>query len=197
MNTTRPRLAIALTVTAAAVAIVLTGCVTPPKPTPTPTDTPSPTPTATTDPQPESESEAIDAAELAIDDYLYIRGQVNADGGADTSPLETVASGNALQLALDDAGRVVENGWKTEGQLSFDPTDAYATTLEGEGVSVPFGSVNVTGCQDGTGYDVFNADGTPAQQPEVQRNRFEFNVIWEPTKELWLVSNVLYLGETC
>lgn len=198
MTTThRYRLTIALAATVAASALVLTGCVPEPAPTPTVTDTATPTPTATTDPQPESESEAIDAAELAIDDYLYVRGKVNADGGTDTEALEEVASGNALQVAVESANRVVELNWTTEGQLSFDPTDSYATTLEGEGVSIPFASVSVTGCQDGSGYKVFEEDGTPAQQPAEQRNVLEFRVIWEPTRELWLVSDVLATGETC
>jgi hypothetical protein len=198
MNTTnRSRLTIALTATVAAVALVLTGCVPEPTPTPTDTTTPTPTPTATTDPQPESESEAIDAAELAIDDYLYIRGKVVADGGIDIEPLDEVASGTALRIAQEEAGRVAENEWRVQGQLSFDPTSSYATTLEGEGVSVPFASVSVTGCQDGSGYNIFNPDGTPAQQPTERRNVLEFRVIWEPTRELWLVSDVLATGETC
>lgn len=196
-TTNRHRLAITLTGLAAAAALVLTGCTPEPAPTPTTSNTATPTPTSTTDPQPQSESEAIAAAELAIDDYLYVRGQVNATGGTDTTPLEEVASGQALQVAVDDAGRVAEGGLRTEGQISFSSTDAYATTLEADGVSVPFGSVIVTGCQDGTGYDIFNADGTPAQQPTEQRNVFEFNVIWHPELELWVVSNLTFLGQTC
>jgi hypothetical protein len=198
MNTTkRPSFAIALTVTAAAAALVLTGCTPQPGPTPTFTSSPTPTSTASTDPQPKSESEAIDSAELAIDDYLYVRSQVNAAGGTDTAPLEDVASGHALQIAVEDAGRIVEGKNTTTGQLSFDPTDSYATTLEGEGVSVPFGSVSVTGCQDGSAYKIFNEDGSPAQQPTEVRNVLEFRVIWEPTRELWLVSDVMATGPTC
>ena len=198
MTTThRYRLTIALAATAAASALVLTGCVPEPTPTPTITETATPTPTATTDPQPESESEAIDAAELAIDDYLYVRAKVNGDGGTDVEALEEVSSGNALAIAVESANRVVENDWTVQGQISFDPTDSYATTLEGEGVSVPFGSVSVTGCQDGSGYKIFNADGTPAQQPTDLRNVIEFRVIWEPTRELWLVSDARATGETC
>lgn len=198
MTTThRYRLTIAIAATAAASALVLTGCVPGPAPTPTVTETATPTPTATTDPQPESESEAIDAAELAIDDYLFVRAEVNGDGGTDTTPLEDVASGNALRIAIEDAQRIVDGNNTTTGQLSFDPTDSYAVTLEGEGVSVPFGSVSVTGCQDGSGYKIFEQDGTPVQQPAEQRNVLEFRVIWEPSRELWLVSDVLATGATC
>lgn len=195
-NARRNRLAIAITAAAVLGGLMLAGC-TPVDPGPTlTTATPTPTPTATTDPQPESEAEAIEGAELAIDDYLFVRSQVNADGGTDTTPLETVATGHALQVAVDDAGRVVELGWRTEGQLSFDPTSSYAAPLTLEGETFEFSSISVTGCQDGTGYRVFEADGKE-QTPDTERNVLEFTVIWAPDRELYLVNNIIDLGQTC
>ncbi len=194
----RNRLALALGASALLGALVLSGCTPEPGPEPTTTSTPSPTPTLSTDPAPQNEEEAIAAAEDAIAEYLQVRGEVNASGGTDTEALVAVSTGPALQIALDSAARVVELGWKTEGALEFTPTTGYAVDLVGQdGASYPFSSVTVTGCQDSSNYKVFEADGSPAQQPEQQRNEIEFNVIWEPVEETWLVNNALATGATC
>lgn len=182
---------------AAAVGLTLAGCVPGAEPTPTASHTTTPTPTATTDPQPQSEGEATAAAELAIADFLYIRGQVNAAGGTDTAPLEEIATDRALQLAIDDAGRIAEGGLRTEGQISFTPTLSYANTLENSTTNIPFGYASVVGCQDGSSYKIFNSDGTPAQQPTQLRNEIQFDVIWDPAVELWLVYKVVVTGASC
>jgi hypothetical protein len=196
MKTTNSRRIAALVIAAVAIS-VLAGCT--PEPTPTNSTTASPTPsdTATGFPAPESESEAIDNAERTIATFLKLRGEVNAAGGEDTSGLETIATGPALRLALDDAARVIELKWKTEGALVFEPENAYAVDLvDADGKAFSFSSVNVTGCQDGSNFKVFNSDGTAAQQP-APRNELEFNVIWDPTVELWLVNTVIATGATC
>lgn len=199
INARRNRLAIVLTATAMLGGLMLTGC-TPadPDPTPEPTETSTPEPTATTAPAPESEAEAIAAGEQAIATYLEVRADINAAGGTETDPLKALATGPALRLALDDAGRIAEASYKTEGVLEFSSTMGYAVDLVGQdGTAYPFSSVNITGCQDGSNYKVFNSDGTPAQQPTEQRNVLEFNVIWEPNEQLWLVNTVIATGETC
>jgi len=197
MTTTTTRSA--ATIASIAIAIgLLAGCT--PEPAPTNSSTPNPTSSesATGYPAPESESEAVENAERTIATFLKVRGEVNAAGGTDAEPLAELATGPALKLAVDDAARVVELGWTTEGALIFEPQSAYAVDLVAEdGASFAFSSVNVTGCQDISEYKIFNADGTPALQPSDKRAILEFNVIWEPTSRLWLVNSVVAPGQTC
>ncbi|PPG77500.1 hypothetical protein C5D98_15060 [Rathayibacter rathayi] len=170
-------------------------------PTTTPTTTtptPTPTPTETGVPAPQSEDEAVDAAEDVIGRYLLVRSQVNAAGGTDTAPLDTVATGTALQIAKDDAARIVTDKNTVSGQLKFERISAYAGDLQSpDGTITPFGSATVTGCQDGSEYKLFNADGSAAQQPTNLRNVLEFTAIWEPSDGTWLVQNVVATGSTC
>ena len=194
----------ALLISVALVGILtLAGC-TPDVPTPTnspsaaTSTTPSPTPTETGVPAPRNEDEAVDAAEDVISRYLTVRAEVNAAGGTDTSPLNAVATGAALQKAQDDAGRIAADKNTVTGQLKFEPMSAYAGNLTApDGTVTPFGAVTVTGCQDGSGYKLFNPDGSAAQQLANQRNILEFTTIWEPTTGTWLVQNVTATGATC
>lgn len=182
--------------------LTLAGC-TPEAPAPTPTatsasPTPTPTPTPTVAPAPQNEDEAVKAAEDAIDRYLSVRASVNAAGGTDTAPLNAVATGTALQVAQDDAGRIAADKNTVTGVLKFEPQTAYAANLTApDGTVTPFGSATVTGCQDGSDYKLFNPDGSAAQQPTNQRNVIEFTAIWEPTSGTWLVQNVTATGSTC
>lgn len=196
--TTKTSRSLAALITAVVALSALAGCTPDPEPVTPTSSTPTPEESVVGVPAPESESEAIDNAERTIATYLKVRGEINAAGGTDTTPLEELATGPALQLALDDAGRVVELGWKTEGALSFEPQSAYAVDLVAEdGTAYPYSSANVTGCQDLSEYKIFNSDGTPAQQPADKRAILEFNVIWEPSLKLWLVNSVVVPGQTC
>jgi hypothetical protein len=199
MTTKTSRIFAELIVTAAMVS-VLAACTPDPQPTAITSSSPSASPSQTSFavPAPEDESEAIDFAERTIDRFLEVRGEVNAAGGTDTDELGQVATGPALRIALDDAARVVELGWKSEGALTFEPATAYAVDLVAEdGTSYPFSSVNVTGCQDGTNYTGTNPDGTPIQRPANLRAEIEFNVIWDPNLTLWLVNSIIATGATC
>lgn len=200
MNTSMRTRTLALA-TMIAGALVLVGCapVTPgPNGQHSHSSTPKPTATLSTDPAPQSEDEAVNAAERTIANALHVRAQVNQAGGKDTSPLEKIATGTELQQDEADAQRINQGGFTVKGELKFEPSSGYANDLTAaDGKKYPFASATITGCQDGSGYKVFNADGSAAQQPTQQRNQFEVHVIWDPTVKLWLVENTIVTGETC
>lgn len=190
---------IALAAGALAIGLILTGCATPePTHTTTPphTMTPTSTPTSTSIAAPKSQDAAVAEGTSAFDRYLKLRATVNAAGGADTTPLETIATGQALTVAKADAGRVAQGKLVTKGRLTFSVTSAYASTLTAGKTKIPYGSANLTGCQDGSGYKIYNSDGSPAQQP---KGNYQLNVIaiYSPTTSSWLVENVVATGKKC
>jgi hypothetical protein len=190
---------IVLAVGALVLGTLLAGCTTP-NPTPTTalthTATPTPTATPTKVAAPKTQDDAVTEGTLAFDQYLKIRAQVNAAGGTNTAPLEKVATGQALTVAKADAGRVAQGKLVTKGRLVFTVTNAYASVLTTGSTKIPYGTANLTGCQDGSGYKIYNADGTPAQQPQ---GNYELSVmvIYNPSTSSWMVENVVATGKKC
>jgi len=184
--------------------LALAGC-TPDAASPTPsptttsaTPTPTPTPTEAGVPAPQTEDEAVDAGTTAVNDYLRTRGEVNAAGGADVTPLEAIATGTALTVAQEDAQRIVTDQKTTTGALKFEFQTGYATDLVAtDGTTYPFASATITGCQDASEYAITLADGTAAQRPESLRSVLEFTTLWEPNLKTWLVQTVTATGSTC
>lgn len=190
---------IVLAAGALALGLILAGCATPDSThttTATQSPTPTPTPTSTTIAAPKTQDDAVTAGTLAFDQYLKVRAKVNAAGGTDTAPLETVSTGQALTVAKADAGRVAQGKLVTKGRLTFTVTNAYASDLTAGAKKIPYGTANLTGCQDGSGYKIFNADGTPAQQPD-GNYQLSVMVIYNPSTSSWLVENVIATGKKC
>lgn len=179
----------------------------PADPTTSPTDTPTPTPTATsiTGEAPVDEEEAISQAEATIQLLFKINAQVSADGGADSSPYEAVATGSALEYYQADATRIAEgpilnedgesvDGQSTvEGELVFEPKTAYGQEWQG----VENGLVIVPGCLDNSGRKITTADGKPAMTNPNPRNEVEMHVVYDAEQKVWLVNDQISLGTTC
>lgn len=174
-------------------------------PTTSPTDTPTPTSTAGTKvPPPADEDEAITAAESVLTEYFVTRGAVNEAGGTDTSPLEALATGKALEVAINDAAYVskgpvlnvdqvnVDGPATTEGAIKFETVTAYGQPWE----EIENGLVTINACQDASEYKVFASDGSEALRPDA-RSTFDYQVIYDSERETWLVYNLISLGESC
>lgn len=199
-HTTRNTRAALLVASVITGALLLTGCTPSPaattRPSPTKTTTPTPTPTATKAAAPASEDEAVKAATVAIDHFLEVRGKVNAAGGKDPAPLSGVATGPALTIVTADAKRLADAGSKSTGVIVYSVQTAYASDLVQGGVTIPFGTVNTSGCQDGSNYKVFDKSGNPVQQPE-GNSIINMTVVYSPQDENWLVQNVTASGVKC
>jgi hypothetical protein len=191
-----------------AAALTLTACSTGGTPTPTKTtSTPSPTSTALNSPvaAPKSQDDAIAAAETVLATWYKTRGAVNAAGGKDTDPLKLLSTGPALQITLDDAGRIatgpllnadgqsIPGAAKTTGALTFEPGAAYGQKWQ----NVENGLVTVDGCQDASNYHITTHDGKPAMRPPHDRIKLEYQVTYDPKSQLWLVSKQVDLQATC
>ncbi len=194
MTTLRP---IARSTVALSLALLLSSC-SPAQPAPTvPSETtaaqtpesptPSPEPMSSA---PKSEEEAKSSAESTISKYLTLRGEVNAAGGTDTAPLRSVADGQALIVAEEDAARVATDKKTTSGQLTFEPISSIVSDITANGVSLPFHTVTVTGCQDGSNYNITLADGSEAMRPSSRRSLIAMTVLFDPNFNSWLVNYV-------
>ncbi|MFF8188777.1 hypothetical protein ACF044_16105 [Microbacterium sp. NPDC016588] len=190
-----------------AAALTLTACTGTgnPNPTASPSNTPTPTSTAGTKvPPPASEDEAIAAADSVLTEYLVARGEVNAAGGTDTSSLEVLATGKALDVAVRDAAYVaegpvlnvdqvnVEGPATTEGAIKYETLSAYGQPWE----DVENGLVTINACQDASEYKVFASDGSEALRPDA-RTTFDYQVIYDSERQTWLVYDLISLGESC
>ncbi len=190
-----------------AAALSLTACTGTgnPHPTASPSNTPTPTSTAGTKvPPPASEDEAIAAADSVLTEYLVARGEVNAAGGTDTSSLEVLATGKALDVAVRDAAYVaegpvlnvdqvnVEGPATTEGAIKYETLSAYGQPWE----DVENGLVTINACQDASEYKVFASDGSEALRPDA-RTTFDYQVIYDSERQTWLVYDLISLGESC
>lgn len=186
--------------------VLLAGCTGTAGPTPTAT-TASPTPTPSTGtkvPPPANEAEAIEAADAVLTQYFDTRGEVNAAGGTDTSPLEAFATGKALEVAVNDASHIaegpilnvdqvnVEGPGKTEGAIKYETVAAYGQPWE----EVENGLVTINACQDASDYKVWASDGSEALRPDA-RTTFDYQVVYDVESETWLVYNLISLGESC
>lgn len=202
---TSKRIITALTAVALS-SMLLAGCTTTNGPTPTPS-TASATPTPTTGtkvPPPANEEEAISAADAVLKEYFVTRGEVNAAGGTDTTPLNAVATDKALEVAVKDAERIatgpilnvdqknVEGPGKTEGAIKFETVSAYGQKWE----EVENGLVTINACQDASDYKVWASDGSEALRPDA-RTTFDYQVIYDTKTETWLVYNLISLGQSC
>jgi hypothetical protein len=202
---TSKRIITALTAVALS-SMLLAGCTATATPTPGPS-TASATPTPTTGtkvPPPANEEEAISAADAVLKEYFVTRGEVNAAGGTDTTPLNAVATDKALDVAVKDAERIatgpilnvdqknVEGPGKTEGAIKFEMVSAYGQKWE----EVENGLVTINACQDATDYKVWASDGSEALRPDA-RTTFDYQVIYDTETETWLVYNLISLGQSC
>lgn len=190
-----------------AAALTLTACTGTGNPNPTASTSTTPTPTSTAGtkvPPPANEDEAIAAADSVLTEYFVARGEVNAAGGTDTSSLEVLATGKALDVAVRDAAYVaegpvlnvdqvnVEGPATTEGAIKYETLSAYGQPWE----DVENGLVTINACQDASEYKVFASDGSEALRPDA-RTTFDYQVIYDSERETWLVYDLISLGESC
>lgn len=187
---------------------LLTGCTTTPQATESPSATPTPTET-TRGPvaPPESEEEAIKQADTVLSEWFETRGVVNAAAGTalDTTPLEELSTGRALEVAVTDATHIsqgpilnvdqenVEGPGTAEGAIRYETVASYGQEWEG----VENGLVTINACQDGTDYQVYASDGSAAMRPDELRNLYDYQVIYSAEREAWLVYDLIPLRQTC
>lgn len=204
---TRTRITPALAAIAVGIA-VLAGCYPAAEPTPTASVTSKPTPTPTYGtkvPPPADENEAIAAAENTVDAWFVVWSEIEVTGSEDLTPLETVSTGRALQIAQngirylrtgpypDENGKPVDGPATAEGRITFETQSAYGQAWE----ETDNGLVTITACQDISERIITTNDGTPGQRNENPRNVVEYKVIYDASKGLWLVQDQIDLQQTC
>jgi len=172
-----------------AATMALAGC-TPNEPvvTPTASETPTPTPTPTPAevPAPASEEEAIAAATAAIGRYLALETQIFTDPSA-PQDIEAVAEGQAAERLESFSSQMGELGGSGSGEIVFELQSAYTAPLDVAGQEIAFGQVNLKGCYDMSTLDLLNADGSPAEMPEVRRFVIDPTVIYRSATSSWVV----------
>lgn len=196
--------------TASALALIagllLAGC-TPSEPAPTPapiaeTTTPTPTtvaPTPFAAPAPATEDEAVDAATAAYEQYLALRAQINAKPG-NTTAMETIATGTALQDAISDNTTLAASGATMSGTFRFelDRGMSYAApSMNGSGATTQYGTATLKGCGDRSELLVTRPDGSTSSG-EGQRFKVEVVAVYNIDEGRWYIDRETYLqGQTC
>ncbi|WP_102191304.1 hypothetical protein [Microbacterium aurantiacum] len=196
---------IAAAATFTVAALLMTACAPAAVETPKPTQTTAAPETMAPVAPPESEEEAVAAAEEVLTKWFEVRGEVNAAGGTDTEQLEALSTGTALERVLADAEQIangpllnvdevnIDGPIKTEGAITYESKSAYGQEWEG----VENGLVTINACQDGTDYKLFASDGSEGMRPAELRTTFDYQVIYDASREAWLVYDLISLGETC
>ena len=123
---------------------------------------PSAPPAAEAEPLFASDEEALAAAEAAYQRYLEVFDEVFAAGGADPSPLEAVAAGDALQADLDRAER-----FQTDNFTQTGTSEVLETSLQ-QHIPGPAGEAEVITytCLDSYSITVLTASGEDVGNPD-------------------------------
>ena len=180
-------------------ALLVTGCSGPaPEPTEaapaSPSATATPTPTATLVREnveaPRSQEEAVAAATAAMQTYLEIRAEIEREHPADSSAINTIATGEAADDMHTIASEVAESGRIFSGSYAFDVTTAYATDLTLGGTLYPFGHAVLEGCYNTEGISVTNADGTPAPTIANRRGIAQVTAFYVAAESKWFLTEL-------
>lgn len=169
--------------------LALSGCVPTAEPDPIP-----PTPTVT--PVFATEEEALAAAEAAYREYLAVSDAILADGGRDRARLQSVATGEALQIDTDGFAEFEANGLRSVGLTTYS-----GFSLQSYDPSAPAGAnvVRAYVCADVSKVDVLDAHGASVVDPSRQSvTRFEvgFDQVSNKTRALIVSSKDVWSGDT-
>jgi hypothetical protein len=180
--------------------LVLTGCAPDDaKPaastTPTPTGTATPTPTAAA--VPASADQAVADATATLQEYTAMVNQILLEGGVNPERIDAYAISPVRDEIVTSAQQVAELGYQFEGGITARIESGYAGEIHVDDESLPFGSVNLTFCNDSTARSVLLADGTAAPVPADRSPRFEAGVMFDPVKMSWFVRSLTPQGTSC
>lgn len=155
-----------------------------------PTPTPTPTLVRENVEAPRSQEEAVAAATAAMQTYLEIRAEIEREHPADSSAINTIATGEAADDMHTIASEVAESGRIFSGSYAFDVTTAYATDLTLGGTLYPFGHAVLDGCYSSEGISVTNADGTPAPTIANRRGIAQVSAFYVAAESKWFLTEL-------
>jgi hypothetical protein len=149
-----------------------------------PVETPGPGPSQS--PVFASEEEALAAAEDAYRQYLEIADQIAADGGQDPTRIESYASGDLAESALEGFGQLREKHWHTVGSTVLNAFVEQTVDLVGSPIVIAYVCVDVSGVDvlDEGGSSVVSADRPDQQAFEVTFEAIDHSVVPD-TREPW------------
>jgi hypothetical protein len=171
------------------------GCSTTPTDATPSTDETTAAPDPLKPPAPQNANDAYDSALAVAQESVMITMDAYRAGDGDTSRLETVATGEALQNLIASVDSYVEQGYLADGGVTVEPLEHEVSTWEGGGAAVPYGDVLLTLCFDYSGFILTDAAGEPAPRSGPTRGVFEQHVIWDGTA--WMVASAAATGEEC
>ncbi|HEY0260514.1 MAG TPA: hypothetical protein VGC18_11765 [Lacisediminihabitans sp.] len=171
----------------AALLLLLCGCA-PSGPRPSSTPGPSPTPIFAT------EADALAAATDAYAAYVRVSDQILMDGGANPDRIREVATGDALQTALDGYATFRDKQYRAIGGSKISHTRLqryFQNEKDGAGI------VSTYSCLDVSQVDVLDVNGVSvvsASRPNIQA--FELSFDWTPRlQRLLLASRTAWSGD--
>lgn len=146
-------------------------------------DLPTPSPNSTVTPVPEEVQDPEEAAIAAYTRYRLAHVAAAALPDPDYAELTESAAGTALESTRDAVQRLVDNGWRAEGEPTFDVVVKEAA-LERDPVQVV-----VTDCSDSSGWAILDADtGEPV--PDEEYGRRSIDALVELREGRWVVTEI-------
>lgn len=193
---------IAALAVAASMLFAVTACTTDADPAPTDTGTPVAAPEPTETPAatvelpyvtaaPTSQEEAFEYALEALDRYHQLEGEIYGHP-EDTSGIELIAQGRALQQVQRSAQSIVDINGVGTGRMEFeiDSIRSYtAPSTDGQDAVAEFGTATLAGCLDRSALAGTSGSGEPFTQPEITRYRATIIVTFAPVTGAWLVTD--------
>lgn len=146
-------------------------------------NTPPPPPDSAATPAPEEVQDPEEAAIAAYTRYRLAHAAAAALPNPDYAELAEAAAGAALESTREAVQRLVDNGWRAEGEPTFDVV-VKATALEREPLQVV-----VTDCSDSSGWTILDADtGEPV--PDEEYGRRSIDALVELREGHWVVTEI-------
>lgn len=206
MNTTTKITALSAT---ALMVLGLTACNTSEEPAPTASETPSETASAPASPSasesspapvdgdplgpvtdaPETEEGAVESAFKTLERYIAATDKRSVSGEGSMEQIEELATGAQLREDEQYYESAESDGIYAEGSRAVEMVDGFTSGIEVSGEEYPLYGVQLQICNDTSNITYFEKDGTAIEKPQLERLLATATVIFDPTREQWLVQD--------
>lgn len=158
--------------------------------TSTPTMTAAPTPTSTSVAAPTSQDQALKDGFEAARKYGALMEELSQAKSTDTSRLDGIAKGPALDFAKQFVTAAAKTDTKYSGSTTVTLKDGYASELTVGTEKFEFGAVDLSVCEDTSKVVGVEADGSPAKKPDQARVIYDYWAEYDPATKSWFVTKM-------
>lgn len=149
---------------------------------------------------PKDAGEAIDYALRVAAAYYKARTAFRADPSRKDDALLVYASGPQAEAEIQASEQAQQAGVTRSGAYRFEPDAASAVATElveridGGETSVPYGRVDLPGCEDVTDLSAVGADGAEYVVQGLERYLVVLTIMYSPSEKLWYLYDLNFEG---